>query len=115
MGFYNGYVQLPPGHPWRFINYDNIPADVHGGITYSAPHCRGQWWIGFDTAHAGDGIVPELEKFMPPALLAIKRAYPSNSRWPVVPCSLEYVIGECEALAEQALLAQSSHPLHAMP
>lgn len=36
--------------------------DVHGGLTYAADHCpkrepNGDWWFGFDCAHAGD-LVP---------------------------------------------------------
>lgn len=49
----NGYVKLPEGHPWSnkdlFPDDWDIPADVHGGITYH----EGQW-IGFDTNHYND-------------------------------------------------------------
>lgn len=49
----NGYVKLPEGHPWAnrdlFENDWDLPADVHGGITY-----RHDEWIGFDTAHGAD-------------------------------------------------------------
>lgn len=64
----NGYVRLPAGHPWTALgDYFEIPADVHGGLTYgpeperdlrpflsrvSPPHATA--WIGFDTAHLGD-------------------------------------------------------------
>lgn len=48
-GWVNGYVRVPEGHPWHGKDYDDIPADVHGGLTYS-----GGDWIGFDTAHLGD-------------------------------------------------------------
>lgn len=46
---FNGYVRLPDGHPWLGLHYDNIPADVHGGLTYAEGN-----WIGFDTGHAFD-------------------------------------------------------------
>lgn len=45
----NGYVQLPSGHPWQRLSYDEMPAEVHGGLTFQSGR-----WIGFDTAHAGD-------------------------------------------------------------
>lgn len=53
---FNGYVLLPPNHPWREIDLQDPPDDfespaVPGGITFG-PHVTG--WIGFDTAHAGD-------------------------------------------------------------
>lgn len=48
-----GYAKLPADHPWRQLNADDIPVDVHGGITYG-PDSDG--WIGFDTMHAGDMI-----------------------------------------------------------
>jgi len=32
---FNGYAQLPAGHPWLAIgDYDNLPVQVHGGLTY---------------------------------------------------------------------------------
>ncbi len=49
----NGYVKLPPDHPWHGKDYDDIRVSIHGGLTYA--HSKGdKWWIGFDTAHAGD-------------------------------------------------------------
>jgi hypothetical protein len=70
LGSWCGYVGLPPGHPWYGLGYDDIPAQAHGGLTYSAP-CDGDpesgichvpapgapehlYWIGFDCAHTGD-------------------------------------------------------------
>lgn len=59
-----GYIAIPPGHPWHGLDYDSVPADVHGGLTYATgdarsdfPHLPGGWWIGFDCAHLGD-LVP---------------------------------------------------------
>lgn len=73
MGFLCGYVALEPGHPWFDLSYDDIPAKVHGGLTFGAERCAeghppergichvprpGQpadvHWIGFDCAHAWD-------------------------------------------------------------
>ena len=48
-GAINGYVQLPDGHPWRGLDYDNIDVEVHGGLTYASGD-----WIGFDCLHCGD-------------------------------------------------------------
>jgi hypothetical protein len=84
-GCINGYIGIPPGHP--ALEYDlEAEIEVHGGITFEqdgkyperkmtmdengkvklfnmpvlfeAPY----HWIGFDTAHYGDGINLELAK-----------------------------------------------------
>ena len=56
----------------------DVAFDVHGGLTYSGgmPGVKDDpsWWFGFDTAHSGDTL--------------------DN-------CPKEYVIEECERLAEQ--------------
>lgn len=49
-GIYNGYVKIPEDHPWFEKHYDDIPVQVHGGLTYGDDG----GWIGFDTAHLGD-------------------------------------------------------------
>lgn len=83
-----GYVAVHEGHPWHGKDYDDIQADVHGGLTYSdsqasvreANHGPGVtesltgftesltgitvpdslWWVGFDCGHGFD-ISPRLE------------------------------------------------------
>lgn len=59
----NGYVGLPPEHPWHGKSYDelNTVVDIHGGLTWSNNYLPanekdpdGLWWIGFDTAHYQD-------------------------------------------------------------
>lgn len=63
-GHWNGYVQVPTGHPWNRVAFTDLPTvDVHWGINY-ADHGRdpvgygadrdGQWWIGFSCDHLGD-------------------------------------------------------------
>ena len=74
LGAWCGYVGVPPGHPWHSKGYDDVEANVHGGLTYAEP-CTGVvcrepqpgesdnvWWLGFDCAHSGD-IVPGLTMF----------------------------------------------------
>lgn len=66
----NGYVSLSSDHPYSGRNYDEIEEDdlveVHGGLTFSG---RGghpgilpgnSWYLGFDTAYAGD-VIPTLK------------------------------------------------------
>ena len=70
-------VNALPGKAIR--SSPDLAFDVHGGLTYSGHGPRSiedkpGWWFGFDTGHYGDT--------------------PEN-------CPKEYVISECERLAEQ--------------
>lgn len=67
MGFRCGYIRVLPGHPWFGLQYDDIVADVHGGLTYAsngvdcATHPGyAEWWIGFDCGHYCDALDPSL-------------------------------------------------------
>ena len=67
-GWGNGYVILPPHHPYYEVEYDYIDVNVHGGLTYSRKITNdtielfhaldtddvGCWLVGFDTTHYGD-------------------------------------------------------------
>ena len=82
-GHWNGYVELPLGHPCYGMDYDEIHdtydnVRVHGGLTYAWRHANDKWVIGFDTFHYWDG-----EEGQP------------NYR------TQEYVMEECENLATQ--------------
>lgn len=70
------YIEIPEGHLWYHKIYQRLQwdwdwddegkmierppiggktIDVHGGITYSGDMgTEGEWWIGWDYAHAGD-------------------------------------------------------------
>ena len=98
-GWGNGYVLLPPSHPYFGLHYDNIDVDIHGGLTLSQSfdantflewtegleidgnitrknyqNFDGYWMIGFDTAHYGDDMIR---------------------------CSKEYVLEETKSLLDQ--------------
>ena len=51
----SGYIVLPQFHRYDGIDCNNIPVEVHGGLTYSARE-NGNWVIGFDTCHVGDYV-----------------------------------------------------------
>lgn len=56
-GWGNGYVRLPRDHKYFGTNYNDIPYEAHGGLTYSGlEKYQGKeyWVIGFDSAHYGD-------------------------------------------------------------
>jgi hypothetical protein len=87
-----GYAGLPPGHPAREVEADDLPVSVHGGLTYrkkcNPPVCHvpepGETddilWLGFDCGHVLDGG-PE-------------RDYGDYR-------DVAYVRAQCERLAEQ--------------
>lgn len=83
-GAWNGYVGLPPGHPWETMERDAIDAlvQVHGGVTF-LDRAGGRTWIGFDCAHAFD-----LQPGLPMPILSTYR-------------TVEYVMTEVDALAQQ--------------
>lgn len=52
-----GYVELPEGHPWRELAPWDVPATVHGGVSFAGRlRSREGHWVGFDCAHAGDAM-----------------------------------------------------------
>jgi len=54
-GYGNGYVGVNKNHPCYGKSYDDVPVDVHGGITYAELH--GDYWVfGFDTCHYTDTL-----------------------------------------------------------
>lgn len=53
------YLGVPIGHPLAGKDYDAIPLDCHGGLTFSSEGGgktwpKDFWWYGYDYAHAGD-------------------------------------------------------------
>lgn len=108
LGAWCGYVAVPPGHLWHGVNYEDIPAIVHGGLTY-ADFCDESesegdrichvpldnepadvWWLGFDCAHVAD-LVP---------LLAAQKAN-LGPLGPGIYRDLGYVRDQCRLLAAQ--------------
>jgi len=68
-GWGNGYVVIPNGHPMYGKHYDEVPVDVHGGLTFSesvnsvignftelTEEMKDGWVFGFDTAHYNDSM-----------------------------------------------------------
>jgi hypothetical protein len=55
MGVNCGYIVLPQFHRYDGFEYDDIPVNVHGGLSYSKRE-NGNWVIGFDTCHVGDYV-----------------------------------------------------------
>jgi hypothetical protein len=102
-GVRNGYVAVPPNHRHYGKDYNDITANVHGGLTYCGDDTKdypvesfGAWWFGFDCRHYGDGQDVGLmdEKYKQQAERC--GIYDEGHAR-----SLAYVEYECEQLAEQ--------------
>ena len=50
---YCGYVKLVESDRYFNVNYNDIPIQCHGGLTYGEVENNG-YWIGFDCMHAND-------------------------------------------------------------
>lgn len=71
------YLGVPKDHPLAGLDYDDIPLDCHGGLTY-ASEGKGHWpsdryWYGWDYSHAGDKF-----GFDDPKAQAITEAFPQE-------------------------------------
>lgn len=83
LGHLCGYITVGADHPWHALTYDEVDADVHGGLTFSE-----NGWFGFDCAHAGD-VVPKLNHLK---IADFGETYKG----------MGYVVGELIKLAKQA-------------
>jgi hypothetical protein len=52
------YLGIPQDHPLANHDYDDLPIDCHGGLTFSGGGDKWRpkdfWWYGWDYSHAGD-------------------------------------------------------------
>jgi hypothetical protein len=58
---YCTYIGIPIDHPIAGYDYNDIPLDCHGSLTYAAagngdPLDKNYYWYGWDYAHSGDYI-----------------------------------------------------------
>jgi hypothetical protein len=97
-----GYVRVPAGHLQHGKSYDDVPVEVHGGLTFGklepCEHEDGQgYWYGFDCAHCGDALYePGNEPEFVKRLNLKCHREPEDHYW-----TLEEVVAETEALAKQ--------------
>lgn len=76
LGWGNGYVLIDENHPFYNMSYENIPVNVHGGLTFGRiitpdilhifnkdidpPYLNesdiGKYMVGFDTCHYNDNL-----------------------------------------------------------
>jgi len=54
------YIGIPKDHPMAGKDYNDLPINAHGGLTFSSPGKPGTpfledfYWYGWDYAHLGD-------------------------------------------------------------
>lgn len=103
IGYRCGYVRIPAGHPWHGLGYDDVDAEVHGGLTFAEPDTEcgkggddNAWWLGFDCAHYDDAPDPEL-----PGYEGYENFLGMLGSFGTVKTT-GYVTAECQRLAEQA-------------
>lgn len=110
MGFRTGYIDIPKGHPWASMNYDDIPIVTHGGLTFSGniwnPDIDWEFvgpdgiWLGYDCGHGFDGFDIDLaDESMKRALGPTSHLYEGPVR------TLDYCVETCESMARQAMKA----------
>jgi len=111
-GNWCGYVGVSETHQHYGKNYDDVDADVHGGLTF-ADKCQPSndestgichvpsagepdhvWWFGFDCAHGGDYGPGDLKRSQ-------ERGYPFTICADEEYRSLSYVKNQCAKLAAQ--------------
>lgn len=101
-----GYVGVPPGHPWFEMAYEDVPVEIHWGLTFANFCQHGEehgvchvtapeepdrvWWLGFDCGHCED-LSPAYSKEMYEMFLREWNEYRD----------VEYVRGQCRSLAKQ--------------
>ena len=67
-----GYVGIPSWHPYYKMDFNEIPIDCHGGLTYgNLDEDENLWVIGFDTSHSGDDKKKCTKKFVKENCLSI--------------------------------------------
>ena len=106
MGHRCGYVGVPVGNQHHGKKYDDVPVNVHGGLTYSTGKSDypvpsdDLWWLGYDCLHVGDAPDPELRSDKYKKMYASGMLSETIFEDDVIR-TLEYCIGECESLAKQ--------------
>lgn len=89
-----GYVHLTPDSDFYGYEYDDIPVDCHGGLTYGSDH-DGEWVIGFDCGHFVD-----LQPFY-----TEHEIYGNTGTYR----DMEFVQKQCESICEQISTKSKSH------
>ena len=100
-GWGNGYVLLPPNHPFHGKQYENLSINIHGGLTYGEFFKSDQFinWIGYREFY-GDINMDNYQKFQNYWIIGFDTAHCDDN---LLTCSKEFVINETNDLLEQCL------------
>lgn len=101
MGHWCGYVGVPDTHEYHGKDYDDVPVEVHGGLTYASDRAPrkdpdGLWYLGFDCAHCGD-LIPGIANYVGAPYTDLGDTFKD----------LDFVKRECMALAAQFKSAET--------
>ena len=90
-----GYVEIPPESKYFNVDYDYIPVECHGGLTYGRGFLHtvanvddNRYFIGWDYAHYGDFVGYKLGGF--DEITSYDRRY-----------TTEDIVRECKDVIEQ--------------
>lgn len=100
-GWGNGYVLLPPNHPFYGKDYDDLGISIHGGLTFGS-NFDSEYFLEWtkDLQIEGDVNVENFEKFDNYWMIGFDTAHYGDD---IINCSLQYVINETENLLDQCL------------
>ena len=132
MGYRCGYVAIPRGHPWFERDYDDLPMQCHGGLTFGYKPAKpaetftdlpgpkkeltlpareervttdgDDYWVGFDCAHAFDAADPALY-FLDRVDPVVQKAFEAINKHGTIRTT-EYVESECHSMIDQLILAR---------
>lgn len=48
------YIKVPKESNYFNSDYNDIPINIHGGLTYGNTENNNEFWVGWDYAHIGD-------------------------------------------------------------
>ena len=105
MGHRCGYIGIPR-KSWKPELEDAV--DCHGGVTYCKSHLNLQddtdkFWIGFDTAHFGDGKdLEKVKEYFGEETLKTLLKWSISSVGDSV-CTLDYCIEQCKSMVDQTI------------
>lgn len=97
----NGYVLLPPNHPFYGKHYDYIDIRVHGGLTFGQYFDIEKFlkWIG-NRSIDGDITIENYNQFNNYWIIGFDTNHASDSSYT---CTKKYVMNVVESMREQCI------------
>ena len=100
-GWGNGYILVPPNHPYYGKFYDDIEVNVHGGLTYAKKFNSKNFLAWVDNREIGGDItLNNFEKFNNYWIIGFDTNHYGDSEYN---CPKQYVLKETYNLLEQFL------------